>query len=589
MFDSLGKRILWLFSLLFLGCVLLTNAVGWYLLKTHLLQEGKIRFALLIKEVEDVLEEAHFNIELAKLKGFLNPLEIEILEKEEALSQISALTNRSEVKFLILEKGSPLAGDKGLLEQHPTPGLYKKIFFEPFSWEIYLAMDEKRFWQEIYRVLNFYFVILLTIIIVSLAVVYHFYRRWIKTPFETIYQALHQRKPPPTTGIKELDALCLHINQALEREKEWQKNLAFTEKMSALGVLAGGYAHEFNNLLQIIAGHLKLAQIWCERDSKEKALSRLKEAEKATLRGAEISQRILRLSRKEIGLQEQRSPVDKVIFHTLEALKRAFPKDIKISYQAEKGLFVPLSDDALQEIILNLALNARDAMGDRGELIIKAFRKGDHVVITVEDTGPGIPPELKTRIFEPFFTTKEVGKGTGLGLYVVHQLVTEAGGTIEIKEREGGGASFVITLPFSEPKPSSKEKETRETSLPRRKLKILVVDDEEEILKNVKEYLDVLGFEVKVARSAKEAKRLLEAESFDFLLVDLIMPGKGGDWLIRKLNSGQKTKVILMTGFTGEFHEKIEDLLAEGLVVEILRKPFQIDTLKDLFQRLDAS
>jgi len=105
-----------------------------------------------------------------------------------------------------------LAGDKKLLTEKLLPGLYRKISFEPFSWEIYLTIDKDKFWHEISRILNFYFIILLSIVTVSLAIVYYFYRLWIKEPFKSIYQALHERKPLPTTGIKELDALCLHIN-----------------------------------------------------------------------------------------------------------------------------------------------------------------------------------------------------------------------------------------------------------------------------------------------------------------------------------------------------------------------------------------
>ncbi len=587
--NSLGKRILLLFGLLFLGCVFFTNTVGWLFLKTHLLREGEIRFRLLVKEIEDILEETRFNLELSKLRGFANPLEIKILEKERTLQEIADLAKRSEVRFLILENGRYLAGDSDLIPQDVPQNLFQKLSFKPFSWEIYLAIDEKHFWREISRVLNLYFGILLVLILASLLVVYLFYRRWVRTPFEVISSHLNRRLPLPQTGIRELDSLCEHINQALKKEKDWQRKLAFTEKMSALGVLAGGYAHEFNNLLQVIAGHLKLAQIWCERGEKEKALSRLKEAEKATLRGAEISRRILRLSRKEVSSQEgEQSPLDKVLIHTLEALKRAFPKNIRVSYEAEKDLFVPLSDDALQEIILNLALNAKDAMGEEGELSVKAFKEGKNAVLLVEDTGPGIEEELKTRIFEPFFTTKGVGKGTGLGLYLVHRLVTEAGGKIEINRSKSGGASFKIILPLMPP-PGPSQKEEKRTLSPPKKLKILVVDDEEEILKNVKDYLEVLGFEVQTALSAEEALKLLEKDSFNVLLVDLIMPGKNGDWLVQKVGPARGVKVVLMTGFAGEVQDKIQELLKKGLVTKVLRKPFQIESLKELLQKIDAS
>ena len=589
MFNSLGKRILIIYSILFAGAVLLTNIISWYYLKSRFDEEQIITLRIIKQQIINILKEAQFRYSLASLKMRLNPKEVLILEKNKALNEIRKIATKTNTHFLIKEENNIIETNTEVknIEDFFEKINYIKFSFKPFKWKIYIGFPKNYFLEKEKKILTLYTTSLIFLIINSIFLTYFIYKRWLDKPIKKVMQSLNKGEKLEKTGIKEIDLLIDCINSAIEKEKEWLQKIAFTEKMSALGVLAGGYAHEFNNLLQIISGHIKIAQVWVKKNNPEKALDKLKRAEEATIRGSEISQRILRIARKEIPAKTKIAPIDQVVEHTLEALQKAFPKEIKFHVNCDKNLFVPLKEDELQEIILNICLNARDAMGNSGHIMIKAWKQGDKIYLMIEDTGPGIPEEIKNRLFEPFFTTKEKGKGTGLGLFVVHQLVTEVGGKIIIENSAQGGARFIIELPEENKQEiiQQKDKDTpKQDNEKRTCCSILIIDDEEEIIYNLKEFLEMEGFDVETASSAIEAYQKLKekSNSYNLLLIDLVMPDRGGDWLIEKIAKEKigSYKTILMTGFAGELTEKIVNLQEKGHIDRILRKPFSLIDIK---------
>ena len=591
MFDSLGKRILIINSILFAGAVLLTNVLSWHFLKDRLREEQRISFQIAKQQIINILKEANFRYSLAKLKTNLNPKELLILEQQKAIQQIEKISQETGIIFLIFQGKQLIKSNTSIkdIDELRKRSKFISFYFAPFQWKIYLGFPQNTFILKTQKTLTIYLTSLLFLITASILLTYLFYKRWLDNPIKEVMESLKKGQPLQKTGIKEIDLLIEGINSALEREKQLLSNIAFTEKMSALGVLAGGYAHEFNNLLQIISGHLKLAQVWLDKNDSQKVRDKLQKAEEAAIRGAEISQRILRLARKEIPTKTKVASLDKVIHNTLEALQKAFPKGIKFTIQCQKNLFVPLKEDELQEIILNICLNARDAMGEKGELIIKAREQKESILLTIEDTGPGIPENIKNRLFEPFFTTKETGKGTGLGLFVVHQLVTEAGGKIHIENREQGGAKFTIEFPKIESPQISEENDYNSPTNKDDICKVLIVDDEEEIISNLKEFLEMEGFIVETATTAEEAYTKLKNNPTDYqlLLVDLVMPSRGGDWLLEKIHKENLGKyfIILITGFAGEFTDKILSLKKEGKIHKVLRKPFSLAEIKSILYK----
>ncbi len=198
--------------------------------------------------------------------------------------------------------------------------------------------------------------------------------------------------------------------------------------------------------------------------------------------------------------------------------------------------------------------------------------------------------ETKRRIFDPFFTTKEPGKGTGLGLYAVYQLTDLAGGRIEVDSRSGRGTRFRISFPKVElPPPAEKAKESCYIAFGRKPLRILVVDDEKEILENFHELLLEEGHTVDLASSAEETLPLLKEKSFDLVFVDLAMPGKGGAWLIKEILKIESIpRIIVMTGFAGKMTEEVKELERYGEIHRILWKPFDWKYIKEILREVSS-
>jgi two-component system, cell cycle sensor histidine kinase and response regulator CckA len=365
------------------------------------------------------------------------------------------------------------------------------------------------------------------------------------------------------------------------------------QKMEAIGQLAGGVAHDFNNLLTIILGNCELLLDDPDLDPNPQRRADLVQIQKAGVSAAGLTRQLLSFSRKEI-IAPTLLDLNIVLANMRAMLRRLIREDVEIVMSLRPDL-APVKADRgqIEQIILNLAVNARDAMPKGGTLTIEIanveldnqyaklhveVRAGPHVRLTVTDTGGGMTPEVRARLFEPFFTTKAVGTGTGLGLATVHGIVTQSGGSIDVRSEIGRGTSFQVYFPRADapemtpevPHPVSRARAGGET--------VLVVEDEEGLRLLATKLLGRLGYTVLVAANADRALELFDANgSIDVVLTDVVMPGGSGPELTKRLVQGRPgLKVIYMSGYTDEAIVQ-HGVLAPGIA--FLHKPFTSETL----------
>jgi len=348
--------------------------------------------------------------------------------------------------------------------------------------------------------------------------------------------------------------------EAEERQRA-QATLAQAQKLDALGQLTGGVAHDFNNLLAAILGSLEIA---LKRVSEPRVHRLLSIASRAAERGAKLTAQMLAFSRKQ-DLVLRPVNVNEAIGGLTDMLGRTIGPMVRISNDLATDLWPAVADPVQIEVaLLNLALNARDAMPEGGALTIRtrnvlaarpgtgqaALPQGDYVMVSVSDTGHGMPAEVQARVFEPFFTTKGAGKGTGLGLSMVYGFVIQAGGTVTIDSVPGKGTAISLYFPRAALGPSEQSAAVEKMSVAQ-PLRVLLVDDDEDVRETAQEMLDELGHAVTAAESGPAGLALLrEAAEFDLLLVDFAMPEMTGVQLAEQAVTLRPTlKVLLMTGY----------------------------------------
>jgi len=381
----------------------------------------------------------------------------------------------------------------------------------------------------------------------------------------------------------------------LTERKKLENQLLQSQKLESIGTLAGGVAHNFNNLLLVILNSLQEIQ---ERLKQDPELEfNLELIRKSAEQAKELTQQLLSFSRKKSS-QKRPVKINEVIKEIGKLLGKTIHKNIEIQTELEENLPLILGDPALlQQALLNLGVNARDAMPHGGILRFEAHRKkiqtkfgelipGEYIEIVVEDTGIGIPGEIKEHIFEPFFTTKGLEKGTGLGLATVYGIVRNHRGEIFVESEPGQGARFTILLPVPDEKElkSSEEKPAPLTGFLKGEGKILLIDDEEFLLKLAEIRLGKKGYQVLVARSGEEALKLIQ-ENPDIRVVamDMIMPGLSGKELfaeIKKLNPN--LPIILISGYS--YEGDAEELMEKG-AIGYLQKPFIFDELVQIIEK----
>lgn len=384
-----------------------------------------------------------------------------------------------------------------------------------------------------------------------------------------------------------LEMLVRERTRSLE---DAQNALQHAQKLEAMGKLTGGVAHDFNNVLHIISGNLDLIRMLS--GANDKVLQRCTSARDAVRRGARLSSQLLSFARKQ-PLQPAPTSMALVLAEMDELLKRAVGERVRIELAiAPDSWNVKVDQQQLENVILNLTLNARDAMPDGGVLAIQVSNTvlpdadaarlqlggKNHVRVAFVDTGSGMSPEVRERAFEPFFSTKGVGKGTGLGLSMAYGFVKQSGGHIEIDSVPGHGTTVAILLP------RTSEAAVEKTAAPSAAVAggaetILVVDDEVAIQDNVAEILSALGYRVLRAGSADEADGVLRQHSrVDLLFTDVIMPGTMNSpqlaTVARRLHPG--IQVLFTSGYSE--NAVIQDgRLKQG--VALLNKPYSDEDL----------
>jgi PAS domain S-box-containing protein len=369
--------------------------------------------------------------------------------------------------------------------------------------------------------------------------------------------------------------ICTGIDVTNQRHLEEQ--LRQSQKMETLGTLVGGIAHDFNNQLTVILGNLDL--VLGSMPAGSPWHRELTDAERASRRCAEMTQGLLTFAQRRTG---QTKPVNlnQLVAEAVRLLQRVLPSTIHVEVQVDPQVWSVQADSTqLHQVIMNLAVNARDAMPNGGELVLATTnlvldandctgrveaRPGRYVLLAVRDTGAGISPEVQARIFEPFFTTKAVGQGTGLGLAIVFGIVKAHAGWIEVGSTPGVGSLFQVYLPATE-KPSVGSGEFERLRLSRGKECIFVVDDEEMVRKLARSVLEMWGYRVLTAEDGAEAVAVYQTRSdeIDLVLLDYTMPRLTGLQVLERMRGiNPDVRVIFSSGHTA--NSEVDQLLAAG-------------------------
>ena len=410
---------------------------------------------------------------------------------------------------------------------------------------------------------------------------------------------------PGTEGAGQGSGLMIYVVDASE-QKKLERQFAQSQKMQAIGQLAGGVAHDFNNLLTAMLGFCDL--LLQRHKPGDQSFADIMQIKQNASRAANLVRQLLAFSRQQ-ALQPKILNVTDVLSELTNLLRRLIGANIELQMIHGRDLFpVKVDEGQLEQVIINLVVNARDAMPQGGKLSIMtgnvrqegtALRgqdempAGDYVVIDVVDTGIGIPKENLQRIFEPFFSTKEVGQGTGLGLSTVYGIVRQTGGYVGVESAPGKGSKFSIILPrYIEQQKgegaaltaaavaaAQAEKAAEERADLTGAADILLVEDEDAVRVFSARALRNKGYNVVEARSGEEALQLLAgaARNVELLISDVVMPHMDGPTLIHKVRETRPDlKVIFISGYT---EDRFRDQLKEGEVVHFLGKPF---TLKQL-------
>jgi two-component system, cell cycle sensor histidine kinase and response regulator CckA len=390
--------------------------------------------------------------------------------------------------------------------------------------------------------------------------------------------------------------ISMDVTERRTLEEQYQQ----AQKMEAVGRLAGGVAHDFNNLLTVILGYCELLLTGTKAGDPQ--LADITEIQKAGARAGALTRQLLAFSRKQI-IEPTLLDLN-VIANDMQAMiGRLIGEDVKIVLALRPELRPVRADRGqIEQILMNLAVNARDAMPQGGTLTIETanveldqhyaithreVEPGPYVVLVVSDTGTGMTPEIQARMFEPFFTTKEPGKGTGLGMATIFGIATQAGGTVGVYSEVGRGTSIKVYFPMSDaemtadvPLPAARPQAGTQT--------VLVVEDEDGLRALATKLLQRQGYTVLAAANAEEACRLFASHpSIDVLLTDVVMPGASGPELTRKLVEQRPAlRVIYMSGYTEE------GIVHHGVLkpgIAFLHKPFTSQTLgqkiRDVLER----
>ena len=388
------------------------------------------------------------------------------------------------------------------------------------------------------------------------------------------------------------DSMRSSLLKTQAEQRQLEDRLRQAHKMEAVGRLAGGVAHDFNNLLTVIRGN---SDLLLDRSSEPTQRKYVEQIQKASDRAVSMTRQLLAFSRMQV-LQPRVIDLNQVISEMNKMIPRLIGEDIEFSFAPDPKLASIFADPGqIEQVFLNLAVNARDAMPDGGRLTVRTanmqmsiaeaalrppMTAGDYVLLAVSDNGCGMDPETKARIFEPFFTTKEVGKGTGLGLATVYGIVKQSGGFIWVESEKGRGATFEIYFPCSRQPFTESEQSNQSKPMPRGTETILLVEDEVGVRELASEFLRSGGYTVLEARDGADGLNLAAnyPGKIHLLLTDMVMPYMNGAELASNLSCTRSALcVMFMTGYA-EFsgNNNDERMSAEASVIQ---KPFSRLTL----------
>jgi PAS domain S-box-containing protein len=374
-----------------------------------------------------------------------------------------------------------------------------------------------------------------------------------------------------------------HVEEAL---RESERRLAQAQKMEAVGQLTGGIAHDFNNLLLVITGNHELLELHLDG---EEPRALLKEAQDAALLGSKLTDQLLTFARRR-HMDAQVIQLNDHVIGIFDMLRRTLGEHVVLSTSLARNLWAIRADPGqFQSAIVNLGVNARDAMPQGGKLVIETrnvvfdadhddfhseLTPGEYVQLSISDTGSGMPPEVRDRVFEPFFTTKEKGRGTGLGLAMVYGFVKQSGGHVTIYSEVGLGTTFNLYFPRADGVAREASAQLQGTADPAARETILVVEDDERVRRLTITRLQLIGYQVLEASDGPKALEILSrSDEVDLVFTDLIMPGgmSGRDVAARARQLKPDIKVLLTSGYAEELVHG-DDLERERL--KVLRKPY---------------
>jgi two-component system cell cycle sensor histidine kinase/response regulator CckA len=379
-----------------------------------------------------------------------------------------------------------------------------------------------------------------------------------------------------------------------------EEQLQQAQKMEAVGQLAGGIAHDFKNLMTVVRGQAELIALGVDGAELQSRLGAISEA---ALRTSALADRLLTFARKQVS-QAQTFDLNDKLRALTEVLRRAIPENIELVFALEENTpCVHMDVGSFEQVVLNLAFNARDAMPSGGKLRLQSapchldtshpdwvaeLRAGAYARLIVSDTGKGMAPEVRPRAFEPFFTTKPPGKGTGLGLSIVWGAVRQAGGHVAVESREGSGCTFRVYLPDAGaritpvPHPASAN-----TAKPGRPQVVLIAEDEPLVRDVTTTMVRSLGHRVLTAANGEEALKLVNQHpEVSLLITDFVMPIMGGRELIKRVKELRPTMALVCVSGYGGSADDVADMASDGVV--FLAKPFSSSELTGAVERAGA-
>jgi two-component system, cell cycle sensor histidine kinase and response regulator CckA len=400
----------------------------------------------------------------------------------------------------------------------------------------------------------------------------------------------HIKTNASTFLVRDVDGrpLCFGtVQHDLRATKRLESELRQAQKMEALGRLAGGVAHDFNNLLTVILSYSAMLQHSLPKQGRN--ISDVQQIDRAAQRAAELTRQLLAFSRRQ-ALQPKPLDLGAAVQSMSGMIRRLIGEDIELRIITEPGVGAVMVDAGqIEQVVMNLVVNARDAMAGGGVLTLETASDGNsNTTLSITDTGTGIDEATKTHVFDPFFTTKEHGKGTGLGLSTVMGIVEQSGGHITVDSELGRGTTFRVTLPVTDRDPSQPIAIARTATPIHGTQRILVVEDEVDVRVLIREVLSQAGYEVIDAADGLHALTVAASVSgeIDLLLTDVIMPKLSGRELAKRfVKLRPETRVLYMSGYTDD------KLGHHGLLdpdIELIQKPLTPDELLRRVRRLLA-